>query len=81
MLEPYFDESGIHDGAAMCIFGYASQWRAFESKWLKILANHHFALSEFHATELLESQRHQPMLKQVAVHRVGLIGICSLRPR
>ena len=62
----------------MCIFGYASQWRAFESKWLKILANHHFALSDFHATELLDSQRHQPMLKQVAVRRVALIGICSI---
>jgi len=70
MLEAYFDESGIHDGAAMCViagyFGYAAQWRAFEKKWLKVLGDHNTRLADFHATDLIDSYRHQPMLEELA---------------
>ncbi len=53
MLEGYFDESGIHDGAPICIVAgyYAdhSQWNRFEKRWKPILDKNH--IDEFHAKE------------------------------
>jgi hypothetical protein len=70
MLEAYFDESGIHENAAICViagyFGYANHWRAQEKKWRKVLADFSFPLEDVHATELVSSHRHQPMLKKLA---------------
>lgn len=70
MLEAYFDESGIHDRAAVCVvagyFGYANQWRAQEQKWRKVLKDFNFPLEDFHATNLIRSKRHQPMLGKLA---------------
>jgi hypothetical protein len=70
MLEAYFDESGIHDGAAVCViagyFGYANHWRAQETKWRKVLDDFNFPLEDFHAHKLIGSEQHQSMLKKLA---------------
>lgn len=51
ILEGYFDESGIHDGAPVCIVaGYyaeRSSWKKYESSWKKILRRE--GIKEFHA--------------------------------
>ncbi|HVZ61540.1 MAG TPA: DUF3800 domain-containing protein [Terriglobales bacterium] len=53
MFEAYFDESGIHKGAAVCVvagfYGSHSSWRAMESQWSKVLSNED--VEEFHAKE------------------------------
>jgi hypothetical protein len=54
MMEAYFDESGIHDGAKVCIvagyYGSHSAWKRFESQWNKILADYpEVAVKGFHA--------------------------------
>jgi hypothetical protein len=70
MLEAYFDESGIHEDAAICViagyFGHANHWRALEKNWRNVLDDFNFPLEDFHATELVSSQRHQPMLGKLA---------------
>jgi hypothetical protein len=37
MIDAYLDESGIHDGAAVCViagfYGGRGHWRRFESLW------------------------------------------------
>jgi len=44
MIEGYFDESGIHDGAPVCLVGgfYGTQaaWRRFETQWNHILSHY-----------------------------------------
>jgi hypothetical protein len=51
MLEGYFDETGIHDGAAICIvagyYAQRSQWKKYETAWKKILRRER--IKEFHA--------------------------------
>lgn len=54
MIEGYFDESGIHDGAPVCLVGgyYGTQaaWRKFEVQWNAILADYpELASKGFHA--------------------------------
>ena len=70
MLEAYFDESGIHKDAKVCViagyFGYAAQWGAQEKKWRKVLEDFNVLLEKFHATDLISSRQHQPMLKKLA---------------
>jgi hypothetical protein len=56
MLEAYMDESGIHDGAHVCViagyYGGESQWRRFEPRWQKIIEDADTpALKEFHARD------------------------------
>jgi hypothetical protein len=70
MIEAYFDESGIHDGAAICViagyWGLASQWKWFNKKWRATLQDFNFPLEDFHATDLIRSRDHQPMLEKLA---------------
>lgn len=44
MIEAYFDESGIHDGAKACIvagfYGTQIAWRKFEKEWQKVIADY-----------------------------------------
>jgi hypothetical protein len=51
MLEGYFDETGIHDGADICIVAgyYAArpQWKKYEVAWKRILRRE--GIKEFHA--------------------------------
>jgi hypothetical protein len=56
MIEGYLDESGIHDGAAICIvagyFGGRGQWKRFEKDWLGMLQDFEIPLAEFHAKDI-----------------------------
>jgi len=53
MMHAYLDESGIHDGAALCViagfFGGPGQWRKFEPLWKRALAD--FDVECFHSEE------------------------------
>lgn len=56
MLHAYMDESGIHDGAHVCViagyWGSQKKWRRFEDRWREILkAANETTLKEFHSTE------------------------------
>ena len=58
MLNCYLDESGIHEGAKVCVvggyFAGRGQWRKFEGSWNQILEKHEVPLEEFHAKDLLK---------------------------
>lgn len=58
MIEAYLDESGIHDGASVCViagyFATAREWRKFEADWQKLLHNHLVPLQKFHAKDLFK---------------------------
>lgn len=58
MIEAYLDESGIHDGAPVCViagyFGGIGQWKKFEARWRKTLARFNVPLEKFHAKELIK---------------------------
>jgi hypothetical protein len=78
MLEAYLDESGIHDGAEICMiagyFGRQNHWGRFERDWKGVLAKFGFALKDFHAKNLINSRRQQPMLQElgdaIARHKI-----------
>jgi len=61
MIEAYLDESGIHDGAAVCViagyFGGPGQWHKFERLWRKSLDRAGVPLEKFHALNLIEHRR------------------------
>jgi hypothetical protein len=56
MLHAYLDESGIHDGAAVCViagyFGGSGQWRNVEADWRDMLADFNIPMEEFHAKDI-----------------------------
>jgi hypothetical protein len=58
MIDAYLDESGIHDGAAVCVVaGYYAgrgQWRKFEADWRKLLQRFGVPMEKFHAKDLLK---------------------------
>jgi hypothetical protein len=58
MLEAYLDESGIHEGASVCViagyFGTAREWRKFEEDWRKLLADHLVPRDKFHANDVFK---------------------------
>jgi hypothetical protein len=61
MVEAYMDESGIHDGAHVCViagyWGSEKKWIRFEKRWHEILKNtDEPTLKEFHSTELWNSK-------------------------
>jgi hypothetical protein len=70
MIEAYFDESGIHDGAKVCViagyFGDQDSMKSLELEWLDTLNRFHFPVSDFHAKDLLGTQRHNDMLMALA---------------
>jgi hypothetical protein len=54
MFEAYFDESGIHQGAEICVvggfYGTHAAWRRFENQWNKIIDDYPELAGEgFHA--------------------------------
>jgi hypothetical protein len=57
LLAAYLDESGIHDGAELCViagyFGGTGQWKRFEIAWRKLLRDAAVPMDEFHAKDLL----------------------------
>jgi hypothetical protein len=62
MIDAYLDESGIHDGAAVCViagfFGGRGQWRKFEALWRKTLSEFGVPLKEFHAKDVIKRRGH-----------------------
>jgi hypothetical protein len=60
MVEAYLDESGIHDGAPVCLiagyFGSKSQFIKFEGLWEKRLDSFEIPLEEFHAKDFVKRQ-------------------------
>jgi len=70
MIDAYLDESGIHDGAKMCViagyFGSPGQMRKLEKAWKKTLADFRFPMKDFHAKNLLKTKKYIPMLKELA---------------
>jgi hypothetical protein len=83
MIDAYLDESGIHDGAAICAvagyFGGRSQFRKLEIAWGKILSKYGIPLEEFHATDMVRTRKHQPMLHDlvqvIAAHKVYPVSL------
>src|SRR5208283_2154203 len=61
MIDAYLDESGIHDGAAICAiagyFGGRGQWRKFESDWKYLLHTFGVPMERFHAKDLFPKPR------------------------
>jgi hypothetical protein len=57
MIDAYLDESGIHDGAAICVvagyFGGPGQWKKFAADWRKTLNEAEVPLEKFHAKDLI----------------------------
>jgi hypothetical protein len=55
MIEAYYDESGIHQHASVCVVGgyYGTQaaWRRFELQWNNILREHGLLEVGFHSKE------------------------------
>lgn len=70
MIDAYLDESGIHDGAAVCViagyFGGRGQWRIFDENWRHTLSSHGLALADFHAKDLIKNSKYQPLLSDLA---------------
>lgn len=74
MLDAYLDESGIHDGAAVCVVaGYIAEhkaWRSFEKSWRATLKHFGIGLADFHAKIILK--RSDPVSKK-AVESLALL--------
>jgi hypothetical protein len=81
MIDAYLDESGIHDGAAVCViagyFGGRGQWRKLEQAWKQALNEFDVPMEKFHAKELYpkptgffrhhwDTSRHEPFLQRLA---------------
>lgn len=53
MIRAYIDESGIHDGASVCVvagyFGGQGKWRKFETAWKQMLRDFKVPMEKFHA--------------------------------
>jgi hypothetical protein len=61
MMEACMDESGIHEGAHVCVvagyWGSVKKWKRFEPQWKAILADaNEPTLKEFHSTEFWNSK-------------------------
>jgi hypothetical protein len=58
VIECNLDESGIHEGAEVCViagyFGTKGQWRKVKKMWLKALSRFDVPLDEFHAKDLVK---------------------------
>jgi len=70
MIDAYLDESGIHDGAKVCViagyFGGPGQVKRFEKAWEQTLDRYSFPMKDFHAKDLIKSSKHKPMLESLA---------------
>jgi hypothetical protein len=70
MIDGYLDESGIHEGARICIvagyFGGKGQMKKLETAWKKVLSDYGFPMKDCHAKDLIKQRRHAPMLEDLA---------------
>ena len=80
MMEVFLDESGIHDGASVCVvagyFGQRSHWRHFERAWKDVLLRFGFQLKDFHAKNWMKSRAKRPLLIELA-KTIGKYSIVS----
>jgi len=73
MIDAYLDESGIHDGAAVCVvagyFAGRGQWRKFEKAWRRVLDDFGMPLEEFHAKDLVKKDdpKYKELLDSLAL--------------
>jgi hypothetical protein len=78
MLKAYFDESGIHQGAQVCVvagfWGKKGPWRKFEQNWRLALREFKVPLEQFHAKEVIQrngmfhrwdDDKHKEFLEQI----------------
>jgi hypothetical protein len=76
MIDAYLDESGIHDGAAICViagyFGGRGQWNKFEKHWKQTFIDGGMLMEEFHAKTLLKKE--DPKFKKIARSLVTVIA-------
>jgi hypothetical protein len=56
VIDANLDESGIHDGAEICVIGgywsVRSRWRHLDTYWREVLARFNVPLNRFHAKDL-----------------------------
>ena len=69
-MEAYFDESGIHDGAKVCVvagyYGTEMAWKKFEGQWNKILLDYPELNGEaFHAKRFFARDENQKRLDRM----------------
>ncbi len=81
MIDAYLDESGIHQGAAVCViagyFGGQGQWKKFDLLWRKTLKAAKMELEDFHASDLVRSLgKYGRLLRDLA----GAIGEYKIHP-
>lgn len=66
MMECYFDESGIHDGAKVCVvagyYGTQIAWRKFEDQWKKVLRDYPEITDGFHAKRFFAKNENKERL-------------------
>jgi hypothetical protein len=59
MVKACMDESGIHDGAHVCVvagyWGSLKKWKRFEPRWKEIISSVEPTLKEFHSVEFWNS--------------------------
>jgi hypothetical protein len=69
MMEAYFDESGIHSGAKVCVvagyYGSQASWKRFEGQWKKVLAAYpEVAAKGFHAKVFFGRNEHGERVRE-----------------
>jgi hypothetical protein len=61
VIDAYLDETGIHDGAPICLicgfFGGRGQWRKVEDAWCRALDRFDVPLDKFHANEAVNRRK------------------------
>lgn len=61
MIQAFLDESGIHQGAEVCViagyYGESTQWRNLEKNWQTVLRDADVPIEKFHALDLLEHRK------------------------
>ena len=70
MIKAFLDESGIHEGAQICViggfFGRQNQLTKLEKAWKRVLEKFLFPLADFHAKDLIKQRKRAPMLMALA---------------
>jgi hypothetical protein len=58
MIQAFLDESGIHDGAEVCViagyYGYPGAWETLGNCWINILRSARVPVDKFHALDLIQ---------------------------
>jgi hypothetical protein len=90
MIQAFLDESGIHDGAEVCVIagycGHQSTWKRFSKRWCTILRAADVPIDKFHAVDLIEHHKfffqmprdkHEELIMDLA-HTVASVNIYSV---